>query len=386
VTKPAARRSARPPRSRKSRPRSKGTPVRRGLIRVLLVVSVLLGSPVLALSIWAGIGHSEPGKVTLVSLNPGTSMDEAVSRLSQLGLIHHPWLLQIYAGTLGRGVSVEPGEHLLDDSLSPRELLQRLGRLAGRPTVHVTVPEGFDHVRLAQRLADKQVCSRQGFIAAVRDPSILSRLGIGGGSAEGYLFPATYELFVDSDPARLVQRFAEETRSRLQKTAQSLEPSILRSLEERRGWGEAEILTLASMIEKEAVVDDERPIVASVFLNRLDDPTFRPVRMLQSDPTAAYGCLVSEPRLASCGEGELRAPPAVTPRMLRDADNPYNTYQHPGLPPGPIASPGEASLRAVLQPSQTKYLFFVAIGGGRHRFSTTFQEHRDAIRSADPTR
>jgi len=110
-----------------------------------------------------------------------------------------------------------------------------------------------------------------------------------------------------------------------------------------------------------------------VFLNRLMDPTFRPLRMLQSDPTASYGCLVQVPPPASCEPG----PP--TPAMLRDATNPYNTYRRAGLPPGPISSPGEAAIRAVLAPAKTDYLYFVAQGGGRHRFSRTFSEHRGAI-------
>jgi UPF0755 protein len=95
--------------------------------------------------------------------------------------------------------------------------------------------------------------------------------------------------------------------------------------------------------------------------------------MLQSDPTASYGCLVQQPMPDSCSPGR------PTPAMLRDASNPYNTYRHPGLPPGPISSPGEAAIRAVLTPAATDYLYFVAQGGGRHRFSRTFSEHRGAI-------
>jgi UPF0755 protein len=133
------------------------------------------------------------------------------------------------------------------------------------------------------------------------------------------------------------------------------------------------VVVLASIIEKEAARSDEKPLIASVFLNRLLDPTFRPLRMLQSDPTASYGCLVQEPAPETCSAGR------PTPAMLRDATNLYNTYRHPGLPPGPISSPGEAAIRAVLSPAKTDYLYFVAQGGGRHRFSRTFSEHRGAI-------
>jgi UPF0755 protein len=141
----------------------------------------------------------------------------------------------------------------------------------------------------------------------------------------------------------------------------------------QRGWDEYELLTLASMIEKETNHDDERPIIAGIFFNRLDNPDFRPKKMLQSDPTALYGCLVMPSQIPTCtGYGGK-----VTPAMLRDPQNPYNTYRHPGLPPGPISNPGEPSIAAVLSPAQTDYLFFVA-KNGRHVFSHNLAEHEAA--------
>jgi len=139
------------------------------------------------------------------------------------------------------------------------------------------------------------------------------------------------------------------------------------------------VLTLASMIEKEARASDERPLIASVFFNRLRDPEFRPARMLQSDPTASYGCVVAGEEIPSCAGFHGN----VTPALLRDASNPYNTYRHAGLPPGPIANPGEASISAVLAPAESDFLYFVAKGQGtgRHTFSRTFAEHREALES-----
>lgn len=378
----ASGRASRAPRAKKARPRSRSRGVGRSAAFGVLALCVLGGIAALGLAFWSRLGPTAEGRARSFHVDPARSLDQVIGDLAQQGILRDEQLFRLYVATMGRGVSPVGGEHLLSDALSPRELLQRLGRSPGRPRVRITIPEGFEHVRLAQRLADGGVCSRLGFVRAVRDPQILQRLGIGGRNAEGYLFPATYEFFVDSDPARIVERLVEETRARLQKVAAALGPSTMRDVEELRGWGESEILTLASMIEKEAVTNDERPLVASVFYNRLDDATFRPLRMLQSDPTAAYGCLVADPPLPSCGAGGFTAPPAVTPRMLRDPSNPYNTYQHPGLPPGPIANPGESALRAALAPAPTSFLFFVAAGGGRHRFSRTFQEHRDAIRTA----
>jgi UPF0755 protein len=140
------------------------------------------------------------------------------------------------------------------------------------------------------------------------------------------------------------------------------------------GMGLHEVVTFASVVEKEAARAEERPLIASVFRNRLTDPTFKPARSLQSDPTAVYGCLV-RPELASCRNFNGK----VLPAMLRDPENAYNTYRRPGLPPGPIANPGLSALEAVLAPAATEYLFFVASGNGHHIFSRTLEEHEAAI-------
>ena len=139
----------------------------------------------------------------------------------------------------------------------------------------------------------------------------------------------------------------------------------------------SEVVTLASLIEKEAAVDDERPIIASVFLNRLRDATFVP-RRLQSDPASAYGCIAVPETAASCRTFTGK----VTHEMNADDGNPYNTYRHDGLPPGPIANPGEKSLAAVLAPPDTHYFYFVARGENRHTFSETYAQHNEAIRKA----
>jgi UPF0755 protein len=218
------------------------------------------------------------------------------------------------------------------------------------------------------------VCSLQAFRKAVAEPALLRELGISGPSAEGYLFPASYGLLLDSDAREVVRVLVAEAKSRLQKLFQD-HPGRFEQLAHDEAFSEADVLTLASMIEKEAQANEERKLIASVFFNRLHDPEFRPARMLQSDPTASYGCLVHAADIPSCAGFHG----AVTPALLRDPSNPYNTYRHAGLPPGPIANPGEASIEAVLAPAQTDYLYFVAKGGGHHTFSRTFAEHREAV-------
>jgi UPF0755 protein len=238
----------------------------------------------------------------------------------------------------------------------------------------VTLPEGYTHLQIGERLEEREVCTREELAKAVVDGSLLKELEISATSGEGYLFPATYQLMVDSDAAQVVRQLVSETRKRLSRL-DARHPGALAELGANRKWGAHELLTLASIVEREAAVPEEQRLIARVFLNRLDDPTFRPARMLQSDPTASYGCQVAASAAPSCAGFTGK----VTPEMLRDPQNPYNTYRHPGLPPGPIGNPGEAALDAVLAPATADYLYFVADGHGRHRFSRSFEEHRRAI-------
>jgi UPF0755 protein len=344
---------------------------------VTLLVLAAIGTA--ALAGWSRWSSSSQEQGKAFSVVVGESTEQLAGRLVDAGFVDSSWLMGLYLGTLGKMGPIDAGTHLLPAKASPRLIAQCLSRTANRPRAEVVFPEGFDHVRAAQRLEQRGVCLAESFVAIVRERSRLDELGITGPDAEGYVFPAGYVLFVDSDPRELLQRFVTETRQRLRKVDAQLGGGQLERLSTERGWGEREILTLASMIEKEAVVDDERPLIASVFYNRLDRESFRPKRMLQSDPTAGYGCLVQGDRIASCRDYQRR----ILPAMLRDGSNPYNTYRHPGLPPGPIASPGEASIASVLKPAVTDYLFFVAVGAKRHSFSQSLAEHEARIRGGD---
>ncbi len=343
-----------------------------------LGIAVALASALIAgtatVLIWATLETGAEERTVFVTFRGAESADETAARLGELGLVSRPALFSIYMGWFAPSVHVAPGEHLLRSGLSPRRILQRLGRLPSRPSVKVSLPEGYTSFQMADRLQERDICGAQNFIKATRDPALLQSLGVGAASVEGYLFPATYELMVDSDPAQIIRQLVAELRKRLVKIDARSSGGMSR-LERQRGWKEHEVLTLASIIEKEAAVKEERPLIASVFLNRLDDPSFRPMGMLQSDPTAAYGCLTA-PNLAPSCAGYAGK---VSPEMLRDGANPYNTYRHSGLPPGPIANPGEDAIFAVLTPAATSFLYFVADGHGRHRFSRSFDEHRRAI-------
>lgn len=365
--KPAAPRAPAAPRSRvkQTQGRLRVAALGLGLASTLAVLAVSLFG-------WSFVHAPGAGHVQHFEVLPNESRESVIARLTQAGLTASPRLLAAYVHVLSPSLVLVPGRHVVRDDLSSRELLRRLARATGRGSARVIVPEGFNHVQLSERLEQAGVCDAEDFRRAVRDAAQARALGIPADSAEGYLFPATYELLADSTPAAVVGVLVAEAQKRLQQLQSQLRAEFLARKNEH-GLSAHDVVVLASVIEKEAAKADEKPIIASVFLNRLLDPTFRPLHMLQSDPTAIYGCLVQDPPPASCSAGR------PTPAMLKDAANLYNTYRHPGLPPGPIASPGEAAIRAVLSPAKTDYLYFVTAGGGRHRFSRTFSEHRGAI-------
>lgn len=317
-------------------------------------------------------GPGEGRDVELV-LAPGESADALAQRLAAAGLVRWPRVFALYLKMTGRAAAVAPGTHLLTDDLSPGALMARIERRGSAGKAKVTIPEGYTRFDIGKRLAQAHVCTSRAWLDATSDPALLAELHIEGASAEGYLFPATYELTMDSAAADVVRRLKVELDRRYAALESAHQPAVL-ELSRDLGWGEREILTLASMVEKEAAVDEERPMIASVFLNRLRDPSFTP-KLLQCDPTAGYGCLAAPERSVACAGYAGK----VTHDIVSDAWNPYNTYKHEGLPPGPISNPGAKSIEAVLAPATTRYLYFVARGEGRHTFSETYAAHAAAV-------
>ncbi|MBN1610496.1 MAG: endolytic transglycosylase MltG [Polyangiaceae bacterium] len=314
----------------------------------------------------------------LVQWQTGSGHAGAPTELAKHGLVQNRWLMALYLRLFCGSAHFEPGPHLLQDMISPHDLVARLARLRTRPAVRVTVPEGWNSQQIASRLEQAGVCPASSFLQATSSASLLGELRITGPSAEGYLFPATYALRVDSNAEQIVRTLVAQAHARLNTLVQRHADAAER-LEAELGWSTQQIVTLASIIEKETAHPDERRLMAGVFFNRLRDPVFRPARMLQSDPTAAYGCIVAPQSAPSCHGYTGR----ITAAMLRDRANAYNTYLHPGLPPGPIANPGESALEAVLDPAQTDALFFVAQGArGQHRFSRTLEQHNEAVRAS----
>ena len=385
----------RAPSSGKGPPSSRGTRVGRerrrrrsmkaaeasagaGERRLLFWVFTVGGGLVAAFAIYfllvypAGSGPGA-GKDVELTLDRDEPLGSAIEKLDRAGLLASRTRFAIYARLTSP--TFAPGPHLLTDDASPQELVRRLERLGGASKAKVTLPEGWNRFDIARRLQTLHVASQAAFLDATSDAALLRELALDGDSAEGFLFPATYELAADSDARDIVRRLKAEFDRRYAALEQNHRLGIA-SLEGSLGWSRREIVTLASMVEKEAAVDDERPIIASVFLNRLTNLQFKR-KVLQCDPTAGYGCLVLRDRAPSCAGYAGK----ITHAVNADPLNTYSTYVREGLPPGPIANPGTKSLQAVLAPASTKYLYFVTRGEARrHAFSETVEEHNTAVK------
>ena len=283
----------------------------------------------------------------------GASFRAAADSLASRGVVRSALLFRLYAALAHHDRRIKPGTYLLHPGNSYAALVDAL--VSGKGIVHVvTVVEGWELRQIVPQLARSLDVPRDSVEAAVRDTALLHRLDIPTTTLEGYLFPATYT-FPDGTTARgavaqMVARFEQAWRPEWNEQLQVL--ALRRH----------DAVTLASIVEREAVRPEERPAIAAVYYNRL-----RKGMRLESDPTVQY----------ALGHHTSR----VLYRDL-DVDSPYNTYRHTGLPPGPIGSPGAPSLAAAVNPAHVPYLFFVAQPDGHHEFRTTFAEHLQAVRES----
>jgi len=283
---------------------------------------------------------------------PGSSAETVGRQLRALGLVSHPAVFRLLVRARGVGGELKAGEYALDGPLSLEEILEML--LAGAVVRReVTIPEGRTLEETAA-LVQAQGLDLDEFLAAARDPAPIHDLDPTAGDLEGYLFPDTYEIPLASDPARrLVQRMVQRFRDVIDDEAARIQEG---------GFSVREVVTLASLVELETARAEERPRIAAVFLNRL-----RRGMLLQTDPTVIYAM-----KRAGRWNGNIR-------RRDLDIDSPYNTYRKAGLPPGPIGSPGREAIRAVLDPADTRDLYFVSRNDGTHQFSETLTEHNRAV-------
>jgi UPF0755 protein len=357
---------------RDSSPAKAASPVRRVLFWVFVVIG--LGAAAFmtyVLMIYPRAHGPGGGKEIELTFAEGETPSAVAEKLASNGLLASPGTFTLYARLVG--MHVAPGRHLLTDDASPHELVARLERNGSATKAKVVIPEGWNRFDIAKRLHALHVTTAQAFIDASANPDLLRELSVEGDSFEGFLFPATYDVPLDSDPADVLRRLVGEFERRWTQLEQNHRLGRAQ-LEGTLHWTRRDMITLASMVEKEAAVDEERPIIASVFINRLRDPNFKK-KILQCDSTSIYGCHVLKEKAPSCTGFNGKPSHAIN----MDPLNTYSTYVHEGLPPGPIANPGSKSLQAVLAPSTTKYLYFVTRGDRRHAFSETLEDHNRAV-------
>ncbi|BDC48157.1 aminodeoxychorismate lyase [Bryobacterales bacterium F-183] len=291
------------------------------------------------------------GDTALVDLPRGTSTAEMARRLAEVGVVRHPMLFQL-ARALNPGAKLQAGEYEFTRAASPSEVLDRIAR----GDVHyyeISIPEGSNMFDAAEAVGKIGFLKADDFLQAAKNPKAIRDLAPGAPSLEGFLFPATYRVTKSTTVDQVVKMMLDQFR-RQWKVASKGQTNL----------NVLEMVTLASLVEKESGVASERPIVASVYANRL-----RKGQKLDADPTTIYAAMLQGRYRGTIYKSDLAS------------DHPYNTYQHTGLPPGPIANPGLASLQAAVKPAETEYLFFVAKGdnSGQHNFSKDYSGHQQFV-------
>lgn len=284
-----------------------------------------------------------PPGTKYVLLKPGWSSKHIAAELQEQGVVRsgHAFLLMHYI----RVRSLKAGEYKFDRAASAREVLNRLER--GDIYIHtVVIPEGFNIYDVANAVEQAGLGKRDEFLKVATDPTPVKDIDPEATSLEGYLFPDTYNFTRTQTMRDMVTEMLGRFRHQAKQIGLTTEFH--------------RVVTMASIVEKETAAPDERPMVASVYYNRLA------TRMaLDADPSVIYAALVAGRYSGGIHQSDLTF------------DSPYNTYRYAGLPPGPIANPGASAIQAAMHPAQTKFLYFVAdgSGSGHHRFATTLDEH-----------
>lgn len=320
--------------------------MRRFFFLVLLAALVAIGA--VAFAVFAPAG---PQTATYVDVLPGTPSSEIARQLKQQGIIRSKYVF--LALRVVRGGTLKAGEYRFDHPLPMTEVWQKIRR-GEVYTVEVTIPEGSNIFDIAARVEAAGLGSKASVLAAAKqDASMVQDLDPQAPSLEGYLFPDTYRFSMHTDPQEMMMTMVR--RFRAAATRIGLNASVHATV------------TLASLVEKETPVDAERPMVASVFSNRLAKSM-----PLMTDPSVIYAALLDGRYRGTIYQSDLQA------------DSSYNTYRHAGLPPGPICNPGLKSLEAAMHPAATDYLYFVAASAdpsGKSRFSATIEEHAKDVQA-----
>ncbi len=323
----------------------------RGLLGCLVVAGLIVGAAVHhGLGLLEPVSASDNAPTQIFDIERGQGMGQVARALASKNLIRDPRAMILLARYRGDEGSLKVGEYEVSPSWSTTTILDRL--ISGRVvTVEIVLPEGIRLVEIARHLGEAGLIAQEDFLAAAQSPALAESLGIPANNLEGYLYPETYRLPHKLSGDEIAKVFVRQ----FDRVWRELAPAFREQQLSRH-----DVVTLASIVEKETAAVEERPLIAAVFRNRLEQGM-----RLETDPTVIYGI----PNF----DGNIKK------SHLQDRSNPYNTYRIRGLPPGPIASPGIDALRAVLQPAETEHLYFVSKNDGTHHFSTTYREHVNAV-------
>lgn len=324
---------------------------RAGKFILLVIMAIILAMAITSIQLYRFAHQPCIRKTSIFLTKPGDSLQQVSRHLEKQGLVSSARKFSLIVRSRGLANRIQAGEYEFKTGETPLDMIEQLA--AGRvKTYQVTIPEGFSMKQIRDLLAEWP-CGRDEFHQLVTDREFMRPWGIEAPSCEGYLFPSTYRYTRNTSCRQLL--------SLMLKTFTDQYQMISDKVTKPSSYNRHELVTIASIVQKEAGNEEEMPIIAAVLFNRL-----RKGMRLQCDPTVIYG-------LGEKFDGNLRR------KDLKDP-SPYNTYRHRGLPPGPICNPGAAALRAVMFPAPVDYLYFVSRNNGNHYFSTTLKEHNQAVR------
>jgi UPF0755 protein len=317
-------------------------------------ISILFGCIFAIFAIYIAADFLSPlpvgNKSMELEIPRGSTFRQAVDILSKERLIRDKNVFLLLGRINGMDRKIKAGYYSIQGPLSPLAIFRMLkkGQII---EYEITIVEGDSIREIGEKLSEKNIINKEDFKELSSDKKFLASHEVYAPTFEGYLFPDTYKVPKGMDPKEAIANMITRLREKYSGEMKVRTAEI--------GFSEREVLTLASIIEKEAVIDEERPLISAVYHNRLGKGI-----PLQADPTSIYG-------IKSAGE-------KITDKDIRKK-TPYNTYVIKGLPPGPIASPGIKSIHAALYPAKVPYMFFVSNNDGTHRFSVTPAEHQVAV-------
>ncbi len=297
----------------------------------------------------------------IINIPKGSDLKSVSSILKRDGIIEDTMAFNLLAKYKSAEGNLKAGEYQLSPDMPPSQILNLIleGKVYQYP---VTIPEGYNIFEIASLLNKKGLADREKFVLLAFNRDFIESLGIEANNLEGYVFPDTYYIHKGMDESAIINKMVD--------TFRKIVLNEITDEYKKTGLTIHQLITLASLIEKETGNEAEKPIISAVFHNR-----FKKRMRLQCDPTVIYALLLKglkEKKIIY--DGNIR-------KEDLSIDSPYNTYRYAGLPPGPIANPGKPSIHAAIHPSVSKYIYFVSKNDGSHHFSSTIEEHNRAVRT-----